>query len=367
MATRTAMTSRERWLAAVRMESVDRLPFWPKLNASYPIAQEAPFRDMEIAAIHDWIGSDPHVGIGGCVREARGNCSQETVIEGGIQRIIRRTPHGEMQTVKLWDHASQSWHPVEFPVKDVEDIRRMTAFFEDTTPELDDDALEKARARKEEIGESAVSTCTIGESPLMHWVEWLAGVENAHLLLADHTDEVEALFDAIHRVLLRKTEIVAEHSPADLIYSMENTSTSLISPAQYRRYCFGHISDYGRVLQAHGRLFVLHMCGLLKDILPDLAKVPADAFEAFTAPTLGDTTFLDGRSACPDKCLIGGTQATLWTKPAEPIIAQIRHALDELPHHRGIVVTSAGVMPPLCRPETIRAVCEWVKRYPANM
>ena len=35
----------------------------------------------------------------------------------------------------------------------------------------------------------------------------------------------------------------------------------------------------------------------------------------------------------------------LWLKPANEIIAKIEQDLDELPHHRGIVVTSAGVMP----------------------
>jgi len=35
--------------------------------------------------------------------------------------------------------------------------------------------------------------------------------------------------------------------------------------------------------------------------------------------------------------------------------------------HRGIVPTSAGVMPPLAKPETIRQVCEWVKAYPVRV
>ena len=29
------MTPKQRWLAAVRMQEVDRLPFWPKLDAAY--------------------------------------------------------------------------------------------------------------------------------------------------------------------------------------------------------------------------------------------------------------------------------------------------------------------------------------------
>jgi uroporphyrinogen-III decarboxylase len=147
---------------------------------------------------------------------------------------------------------------------------------------------------------------------------------------------------------------------------IENTSTTLISPQQYRKYCYRHISDYGHICQANGRTMALHMCGHLKLLLPTLATLPVQAFEAFTSPTLGNTTLEDGRTACPDKCLIGGTNAILWTRPAHEIIAQIEQDLDVLPHHRGIAITSAGVMPPLCKPETIQAVCAWVKQYPAR-
>jgi uroporphyrinogen-III decarboxylase len=112
---------------------------------------------------------------------------------------------------------------------------------------------------------------------------------------------------------------------------------------------------------------VLHVCGHLKALLPDLARIPVRAFEAFTSPTVGNTSLLDGRLGCPNTCLIGGTNAALWMEPADAIIAQIRKDLDVLPHHRGIVVTSAGVMPPACKPETIKKVGDWVKAYPVRM
>ena len=152
-----------------------------------------------------------------------------------------------------------------------------------------------------------------------------------------------------------------------MLYLVENTSTTLISPAQYRRYCGRHVGEYAALTNAAGRNLVLHMCGHLKAILGDLTRIPAQAFEAFTSPTLGNTTLLNGRSACPDKCLIGGTNAMLWTQTADEIISKIEEDLDELPHHRGVVVTSAGVMPPMCTPDTVKRVCEWVKQYPARM
>ncbi|MHC4249397.1 MAG: uroporphyrinogen decarboxylase family protein [Planctomycetota bacterium] len=361
------MTPKERWLAAIRMEPVDRLPFWPKLDAAYPRAQDPPFNEMRATAIHDWIGSDKHFWITPCAKEVRTKTSVETSRDNGTMRTVYETPHGRTELVRSFDEASQSWHPRRFPVGSLEDVKVMTEIYEDVTVELDAEGLEKAAATQESVGQGALTQTGIGESPLMHWVEWLAGVERAHLMLLDYQDEVERLFAAMHRVLLEKAKVLAEHSPSDVLYMVENTSTTLISPDQYRTYCAPHITDYGTVVADAGGILILHMCGHLKALLPDLAKVPARAFEAFTSPTLGNTTLLDGRTACPDKCLVGGTNAMLWTRGPEEIAAQVEADLDSLPHHRGIVVTSAGVMPPLCAPETIKAVCERVKAYPARM
>jgi uroporphyrinogen-III decarboxylase len=361
------MTPKERWLAALHMKPVDRLPFWPKLSGSYAKIQDAPFCDMTSVEIHDWIGSDKHEGIRSCVGRKRTKTSVTTTRKEDISQTVYTTPNGELREARIYDAPSDSWHPTEFPVKTLEDIKILTAFQEDVTLELDEDALEIATNRYRDIGDSAIAISCIGESPLMDWIEHIAGVENAHFLLMDHQEEVETLFDAMHANLVTTAQILCEHHPADAFYMIENTSTTLISPDQYQQYCAKHVGKYASITKAADRNLILHMCGHLKALLPDLALIPAQAFEAFTSPTLGNTTLLDGRSACPDKCLVGGTNAMLWLKSADEIIAKLEQDLGELPHHRGIVVTSAGVMPPMCKPETIRQVREWVNQYPARM
>ncbi|MBM3211730.1 hypothetical protein FJZ33_05905 [Candidatus Poribacteria bacterium] len=360
------MTPKERWLAALKCEPVDRLPFWPKLGTSYAPYQVEPFRSMNVGELHKWMGSDEHVGVGGCVKIVRKKTSIKSTRKNGLSITEYITPAGILNAVDRYDPISQSWHPVEFPVKKREDIEIMRLFFSDSVCEFDSAQLEQALAITQRIGESAIVTAGIGVSPLMDWIQHLAGIENAHYMLWDYPEDVESLFNAIHINLCRCTEIIAQKCPALVIYSVENTSTTLITPAMFRKYCYKHLLQYGDILSSYGKLHLLHMCGHLKDVLPDIAKLPAVGIEAFTSPTVGNTTFKDGRTACPDKCMIGGTNATLWTKTAEQIFSQIKHDLDELPNHRGIVVTSAGVMPPMCKPETIKKVAELVKNYPIS-
>jgi hypothetical protein len=360
------MTVRERWRAALKFQALDRLPFWPKIDASYARAQAQPYCGMSVDELHAYIGSDPHAHTGAWYRENRTNTEIIEHKDGALWMTIFRAPQSDCRMIQAFDEGSQSWHPIEFPVKERDDIGVMTTMYRDVTVELDEKKLAEVRERVGQIGANAYVGATIGTSPLMDWVEHLAGVENAHFFLADYQDEVEELFDAMHTVLCRRTQVMADTCPVDALYMCENTSTTLISPDQYQRYCLKHVSDYSRITSQAGRTMILHMCGHLKALLPDIATLPVQGFEAFTSPTLGNTSLLDGRTDCPEVCLIGGTNATQWTRPAEQIIAQLEHDLDELPHHRGLVVTSAGVFTPLCTPETAKTVCEWVKAYPAR-
>ncbi len=358
------MTAKERWLAALRMQAVDRLPFWPKILSAYPPAQAEPFRSMPLADIHRWIGSDRHEGLGAVATLRQRRYRTETLSVPNRREVLYHTPHRTLRRVSVFDADSQAWHPVVFPVANRDDLLALTEFYADACVESDPEALAKARQRAAAIGQDALAACNIGTSALMDWVEHTAGVENAHLLMADYPDEVAALFAVFDNLLVRKAEIALRESPADAFYLTENTSTTLISPAQFRRHALPTLRRCGEIARAAGKPLILHMCGHLRELLPDLGTLPVAAFEAFTSPTLGNTTLLDGRTACPDKCLIGGTNAMLWLEPAERIIAQIDRDLAALPHLRGIVVTSAGVMPPLCKPDTLRRVCRWVQSRP---
>jgi uroporphyrinogen-III decarboxylase len=243
----------------------------------------------------------------------------------------------------------------------------MADYYRDLGLSVNEENLEAVRVAREGKSDRYFAWEAIGESPLMHFVEHLAGVENAHYLLYDAPDGVFDLFEAMHEHLTAKTTMVCEITEADMVAFIENTSTTLISPTQYRSIDLPHLVTYARIARDHSRRFALHMCGFLKDILPDVDKVGASVFEAFTSPPVGNTPFAVGREQCPDVCLIGGTNASLWLEPAAGIIEEIDRSLSELPHHRGIVVSSAGVMPPACPPETIQAVREFVTSYPVRV
>lgn len=363
------MNTKERWIAAMTMKPVDRLPFWPKITGTHYLnihKNRLPKQGMSIEELNDYFGSDELLRLPEIVKTNRTKTASYVTESDGSRVTTYETPLGKTRQVHRYDAGSASMHPVEFPISNRSDLHIMTRFFEDAEALLDEDGLQRA-AEIVEARNGSISTMNwVGKSALMQFVENLAGVEQAHYLLADHETDVVDLFEAIHRYQLKKTELIAKHSPADAIYLIENTSTTLISPGQFRTYCYRHLEEYGKILTGYGRIYALHMCGHLKALFPELSQSSATVFEAFTSPPVGNTRLIDGRGSCPGACLVGGTNAVTWTMPTEDIIAYLNEELDALPHHRGIVVTSAGVMPPMCNPETIRAVAEWVRQYPVR-
>jgi len=359
------MTTRERWNAALRMQPVDRLPFWAKLNASCLRVHGPRLGFKDVGELHRWVGSECFAGLGNGVKCIRSDTEERTTRDENDRRTTEYvTPVGALRSVFGFDEASASGHPIEFPIKKEEDLKVMTAWYEDTRYEMDPDAVEQMKERDKQIGQSACTNGGFGGTPIMHFTQHLAGIENAHYFLNDCPDLVEALFEAMHQDTLARGRLTMEVCPADCFFMGENTSTSLTSPEQYRRFCQRYLTEYVELVHEYDRSVVLHMCGFLKDILPDIRTVGAEAFEAFTTPPIGNTTFLDGRAACPDTCLIGGTNAALWLRPTEEIIEAIGRDLDELPHTRGIIPSSAGVMPPAASPEKIKAISDFVRSYP---
>jgi hypothetical protein len=54
------VTSRERWLTAIRGLPVDRLPFWPKLSGTYLAHRTGTCAGPSVDDLHGGIGSDRH-------------------------------------------------------------------------------------------------------------------------------------------------------------------------------------------------------------------------------------------------------------------------------------------------------------------
>jgi len=365
------MTGKERWLAAMTLKPVDRIVYWPKIAYSYQYHRRL---QKDAASVKDYLGyagADHQGWVDGVYNEnyVRGADFKSIILDENTVRQNYITTYGTLTGLTKNDVKTATWHPVEYPVKTIEDIKIMTEWFLSIECTPDSEKIKSAQKQYNQHGDTTVTTTCVGgavngKSPLMNFLEYLAGIDIGHYLLADYPAETSALLDAMHQNILSQIKITAEYSPAEVVYLYEDSSTLLTSPTQYQEHCFDYINDYGKALRDGGKLCCLHMCGHLKQLLPMLNQTVSDIFEALSPPTVGDTDLLTARKACPGKAFMGGTNAAMWMTSPDDVINYLNDQFSQLPHLRGLIITSGGEMPPSCDIGFIRRVGEFVKSYP---
>ena len=113
--------------------------------------------------------------------------------------------------------------------------------------------------------------------------------------------------EQLHDLLKQKYTITCQNSDRQAVIAVENTSTTMISPALYAQYSQRHLEDYTAILHAHGKKMILHMCGLLRHLLPIFNEMGFDAIHALSPPPCGDTTLADAARAFDRRrYIIGG-------------------------------------------------------------
>ena len=356
------MTPRERFEAALRQQEVDRLPFWVKVfGASYKMLQPEPWRSMPELELAEYLDLDHYAGAGAPVRTTNERVRATSDRTDGRQTTQYETPDGTMTAANGFDAGSHSWHPVEFPVKTREDILVARHLFEGNEFTVDDELVQRGRQRIAEVGERGSVHTWVGISPLMQLIQHYVGPENTYYFLQDHPDEMEDLIAVMHDERLRFLKAMLPACPYDWVVSGENTSTTLLSPAVFERYCWQHLKDYGELIVAHGKGHQLHQCGTLHDLLPKINELPATVIEAYSSPPIGDTPLSDRTELAPSMAVIGGTCANLWLESVEVICETMVRDLKAAGGMRGVVYTSAGVMPPGCPIEKIAQVREFAR------
>ena len=306
------MTPRERLLAALYGELPDRLPWAPEFNIMFchRIVKEIPGPAFAPEDIY----------IEAC-RRMRAECFKRVdavavtypnvpmteTREGDLITRTYETPRGVMTARSRMIADIGGDMEFEHMVRTVEDVRAYRFVYGDAVYRARYDFVREQIAR---MGDAGVISIFGPPTPLLDLIMFQIRLPNVYFLLDDHPAEMEELFATMHRRNCEYYELAAE-APGEVVRSFEDTSTTLVSPELYRRYCLKQLQDYRDICHARGKLFVPHMCGLLKGLLPELRETGLDGIEALTPPPLGDCPIgLAREKLGPDITLIGGLDPT---------------------------------------------------------
>lgn len=357
------MTSRERIIRAIKKEEVDRLPFFPKLfNDAYFTAHGLDEKNMSPVEVAEYLDcAIIFEGLPCPFRLKWKNAEEKVLTEKNRITTIYRTPESELTQVREYAPDSFSWHPTEYPVKTKKDLKAVRSLFADFFFELDEQMMREVKGKLASLGEQGIGLMWDWRTPVMALLQDWIGIENTIYFLSDCREEMEELMELMHVVHKERTKLLVGCKEFEFLTPVENTSTTLISPDIFRRYCVPQLTEYAEIVKNVGKFYVLHMCGSLKDILPDVEKIPADTIEAFTTPPLGNATLADAAELCPKKSIIGGTNANLWLKNTDEIISEIKRVINNRGTIDGLIISSGGQMPVACGLEKVKKISTALK------
>lgn len=358
------MTNRERIFATIKGQEVDRFPVWLKMaNPTWQSPQPQPYRSMSQVELLQAAGCDLMVSFWLGARKEMPHVRTKHEDASGIRTDIFETPDGEIVSQEKLDPYTNSWHPIRFPADSPENFRKLRWLYTDTSFSVDPERAQAMADWQKKMERQDAFTCGgIGPGPLMNLVEHICGPENTVFLMADEPDLFAEILQLMHEDRMRELSALMPCMPADSFWLTENTSTSLISPLMFEKFCMPYLRDYGNLIVSHGKIAVHHMCGLLNALLEMVDTLPAQCNEAYTTRPLGNVSLAEGRKRMPSKALIGGTNATLWLKPAEEIVREVAADLSNCPDRKKIFLTSAGVLPPMVNFEKAAKVVAELKR-----
>lgn len=249
--------------------------------------------------IMDWFGM-PAVGI------TRRNVTVEQTIEGDVTTNIWHTPAGDLREVIQFCRdstgaVSSNW--TEHLVKEAKDLPALAAIFEDEVIESDAEGIRRTRERRELIGDDGLILGSMDGTPLGMMYRVYSGVETLAYLWADAPDALHDCFAVMEANYLTRLQVGVQ-SDIDVVVSVDDTSTTTISPAMFEK-CNLDLTD-ARADAAHaaGKLYFHHSCGLIRNLLALYRQTKMDAVHAFTIPPVGNVTVAQGRKVLGDRITI---------------------------------------------------------------
>ena len=201
--------------------------------------------------------------------------------EDGARIIEYRSRFGTLTQISRGGRIMQ--HRVRSP----EDLRVLIAQMKAEICEPAPEVFEQARAA---LGGQWPIVVSMGPSAVQRMVQGDLSVEDFWYAMSDYPALMEEAFAAHEANQLRGYDLNLK-LPADGYCQDENTSTTLISPAYYRRYSLGHIRDYATKVRAAGRRLVVHMCGHLRDLVPSFRETGMHGIDCVTPPPVGNCEF----------------------------------------------------------------------------
>lgn len=341
------MTSKDRILAALHGQEVDRIPFCPFLAYVWECFPKD-IQGMGQLAFHQRIGTDPLWRGAPCPVKACPPAAMECQTQEVDGRTVTEihTPVGVLRQTWARSESGNTSFLVEHPLKSEEDYRIQLWIEENTTLAEDLSPVHAHFAGDGRAGLSLGMLIPRGKSAFQLLVEHLAGTEGLAYALADFPATVTKLW----RVMVAR-DIEAIHiamrSPYTHFITWEDSSTQNYSPTQYDAYIGSEIGQWCRILSDCGKHYVQHACGHVASLVGRMKAHGVLAVESISPPPTGNMTIRDARNTMGSSMgIIGGIEPTQFLRLSEEELKRYVESVFEEASGGPFVLANSDSCPP---------------------
>ena len=348
------MTNRERILAVVRGEPLDRVPFVQYSNIAAPNEEIWAEIGRENMGVMRWTSIH---------RVERPNCTErkEPIERNGLkgERKTIETPRGALTQMRLFEPNLGTGSTKEHFVKTPEDYDILCAWIEDGTVVEDLTAL---HTNREELGDDGVPLVRVNRTPFQQlWVEWVS-IEDLAVHMVECPDTVERVV-ALLAAEERKVFDIVERAPLDFINFPDNITAPIIGERYFRKYCLPLYRELADRLADRDIPVFCHMDGDLKPLWGAIGESGLRGIDSFSPPPDNDTSPAEALSLWPEMRLFLNFPSSVHIGAPERIYERAAQILEEAGHSGRLQIQISENVPPgvwrKSYPEIVRAISDF--------
>lgn len=285
------MTSRQRLLAAMRLETPDRVPVGPfglgRLDPDGPTAADLIAKTDPIVDVGS--GADPFLGARVSVEHSHEGDSTVTTIH---------TPKGRL--TQRYRRTSVTGSLVEYPLKTPEDAERLLSIpYQPPEPDLSD-----FRHWSDRIGEQGLVMVCLGTAVCLP-ASWFSP-QDFCLMWADEPALIEHLTAVAAERLLDYTRRLCELGVDAFRLVGGEYVTVQLGPVAFERLVRPFDTALIETIHRYGAIAHYHNHGPVSRWLESLADLGMDSLDPLEAPPWGDVDLGDAKRRIGDRvCLLG--------------------------------------------------------------
>ncbi len=363
------MTQRERFLAVLKGEKPDRVPWYGDLSYYYFSLQQDGMLEKKYEGDEGYLRFHIDKGVGICFYPPylwdisySGGVKYTEQLKGNEKILRYQTPHGDLTSVQKYLPSTYSWAYTSHFVNDLEQLKLMLYVLENTLYHENTKAFDNIDKL---WGGNGIPTAIppISVAPLQKLLARWAGVETTVNLFAQDMESFEKILTDMQAAEDKPFEIICD-SNAQYVEFAENLSSEITGRMLFEMFNIEYYKKRTKQLHDAGKYIGIHIDGTLRPCLSMLEGCGFDAAEAVTPAPVGDIEIEDLRAEAGNIVIIGGMPGALFTKEYsdEFFDAHLEKLLKAFENDNKFMVGVADQIPPDVVPGRIERVSKVIGR-----